>query len=61
MVNLISSSIDRILDEEIEDLEVFMSHRLRREKAEKHNLRYEDMDKQDIEDYFSQMEEKWNS
>ncbi|MBM3248604.1 MAG: HAMP domain-containing protein [Candidatus Omnitrophica bacterium] len=61
MAQMISGSIDRIVNEELQDFEVYMSHSGRLNVVKQRNLIYKDMSKQAQEEYFKNMDEKWIS
>ena len=60
MAGLLTSAIGRILNEEIADLEIFMSHPGRKSQIEKSNSKYKGMSRDEIEIYFEGMDEKWS-
>jgi len=61
MAGLLSTALNRIIEEEIDDVEIYMSHPLRKKEIERRNLKYKDMDKDAIKNYFSRMDKEWSA
>jgi len=56
---LLNESMNRIIEEEISDLEIYMSNSLRVKSVKECNMKYAGMEKEAIGDYFGEMDEKW--
>ncbi|MCF7908246.1 MAG: PAS domain S-box protein [Candidatus Omnitrophica bacterium] len=61
MAQLLSAAMARIIDEEILDIDIYMSHPLRIDEIKRHNLNYEGMDQDAIRAYFKSRDEEWIS
>ena len=61
IADLLSDSMSRIVDEEIEDILVYISDDSRNESIEDSNLRYEHMPSDELNAYMTSMDEKWYS
>lgn len=59
MARMIGTSLDRILNEEEQDLEVYLSHSGRKEVVKEHNLKYKNMTQEEISNYFKDMDKEW--
>ncbi|MBP7088170.1 MAG: PAS domain S-box protein [Candidatus Omnitrophica bacterium] len=57
----LSLTIDRIIEEEVADLNLYVSLPSRINELEKNNLKYEEMDPDSIRNYFTKMDEIWNN
>ena len=57
----LSAAFNRIINEEILDVEIFMSHPLRRKAIIEANKKYENMNPEDIAEYMSKMDSVWAS
>ena len=58
-VELLSASIQRILNEEIMNLQIYMSHPARKEAVAGSNMKYAQMNEEERQRYFRQMDEGW--
>ncbi len=59
IVTLFANSIDRIITEEVNDVEGMAASLFWTENLEKYNLKYEKMNAESSENYFSDMDKKW--
>jgi len=59
MTKLLSQAFNRIVDEEVADLEIYMSNPLWKKKFEEYNTKYGDMDESSIKNYFNRMDREW--
>ena len=59
IAKLTTDAIERIINEEIADIELYISHSLRIEEVEKANATYEKRDRDSINQYFTQIDKEW--
>ncbi|MFA7677749.1 MAG: cache domain-containing protein, partial [Candidatus Omnitrophota bacterium] len=59
MAQLFSAAITRIIDEEVSDLKVYMSHEARIEEAQNSNLKYKVMSQKEMKNYFEEKDRRW--
>ncbi|NQT95773.1 MAG: PAS domain S-box protein, partial [Candidatus Omnitrophica bacterium] len=57
---ILSEAVNRIVNEEVSDLETYVSHSQQIQLVEEHNLIYEEMNKEAINDYLRQMDKRWS-
>jgi len=59
MARILARSFDRNIDELVLDLTIYMSHSECRVAVESSNQKYENMESDQLENYFIQMDKKW--
>ncbi len=61
MARILAVALDKTLDEKVLNIAIYMMRRQRIDAVESSNQKYESMEKPQLEDYFTQMDEKWKN